>query len=341
MPPVFLLFINKQLASRTKKYYTFIKTEVKVLQWIKQIISKKSFLQKKITKIVGVTLIYYLIFQVGASGVFLFLKHVLKWPLQRLNQSGWPYLAAILFGFIFIILISSKQDWQRYWQTGPQKMTAKTFLSLIAILLTGQIAASLFAQFLESVFQLFGLSVLAQLKDATQHSESFSMLLYAAVFGPLLEELVFRGFVLQSLNKINSVLAILGSAYLFGLYHVNFVQSPFAFLIGLVLGYTALTYGLFWSLLLHIFNNFVLGDFLNQLLRLVPTIAANEISSGLILFGGIIGVLVLAAKSQLIKAWFSKLKLSRQFIKLYFGNHLVILITVSVVIIACLSLGRV
>ncbi|WP_281165379.1 CPBP family intramembrane glutamic endopeptidase [Liquorilactobacillus sicerae] len=311
------------------------------MQWIKRIFNKKSFLQKKITKIVGITLIYYLIFQVSASGVFLFLKRFLNWPLHRLNQSGWPYLVAILFGFIFIVLTSSKQDWRRYWQVGSRKMTGKTFFSLIAILLTGQIVASLFAQLLESIFQLFGLSVLEQLKDATQQSESFSMLLYAAVFGPLIEELVFRGFVLKNLDKINSVLAVLGSAYLFGLYHVNFVQSPFAFLIGLVLGYTALTYGLFWSLLLHIFNNFVLGDFLNQILRLLPTIVANEISSGLILFGGIMGILILLAKKQLIKDWFSKIKLSRKFIKLYFGNHLVILITVSVIIMACLSLSRV
>lgn len=305
------------------------------LRWFR----KESFIQKKIAWTVSMSLIYYLIFQVSASGCSLFLKKVLGWPLRRLNQSGLPYLFAILLGFIFIIFITDQRDWKNFWEKGPKKMTSKTFGSLVCILLSGQVLTSIFASVLENGLHLFGLSALEQLKDATQQSQSISMLLYAAFFGPLIEEIVFRGLVLRRFNRINSTLAIIGSAYLFGLYHVNFIQSPFAFLIGLILGYTALTYGIGWSLVLHIFNNFILGDFLNRILNFLPSQAADEISSSIVLFGGMIGIFVLFSHRKLLNQWDEKVKLSAKIIQTFFNNKLVITMTVIVVILASLELS--
>lgn len=305
------------------------------LRWFR----KESFIQKKITWTIGMSLIYYLIFQVSASGCFLFLKKVLNWPLHRLNQSGLPYLFAILLGFIFIICISYRKDWPSFWQKGPKKMTGKVFGSLVCLLLTGQVLTSIFATILEKILRLFGLSALKQLKDATQQSESISMLLYAALLGPLIEEIVFRGLILRRLDRINSTLAIIGSAYLFGLYHVNFIQSPFAFLIGLIFGYTALTYGIGWSLFLHIFNNFVLGDSLNRILSYFPSQIADEISSSLVLLGGMIGIFVLFSQRKFLNRWGEKVKLSAKIIQVFFYNKLVITITVIVVILASLELS--
>lgn len=77
-------------------------------------------------------------------------------------------------------------------------------------------------------------------------TETFSMIMdndygYFAVciFAPLVEELVFRGAILRSLlGSLNKHwLAILISAILFALIHLNLAQMPHAFIIGLLLGW--------------------------------------------------------------------------------------------------------
>lgn len=59
------------------------------------------------------------------------------------------------------------------------------------------------------------------------------------LLAPLSEELVFRGAVLRSLLKwkSNPWIGIVISAFLFALIHMNPVQMPHAFLIGLLLGW--------------------------------------------------------------------------------------------------------
>lgn len=305
----------------------------------KQQLNEHQKVQRKINRTIGSTLIYFLIFQVGALTIMMSLKKYAGFSSSTLHQSGLPYLAAITAGFLFIILISTKKDWQLYLHAGQSKMKLKTFVELLLVLMAGQIIASLLGQLLELFFNLFGLSVLQQLETATQHSQSWSMFLYAALFGPLMEELVFRGVALRRFSQINSRLAIIASAYLFGLYHTNFVQSPFAFLIGLVLGYTALTYGIFWSLALHVFNNFILGDLMYFGLRSFSTAIASEISGAILLLGGLGGLIILWHSRPQIRKWLWLHQMPKSTLKIFFTNKLLIVVTLAVIVLASLSLN--
>lgn len=77
-----------------------------------------------------------------------------------------------------------------------------------------------------------------------------------AVIPPIVEELLFRGMVLNSLRKYGDGFAIVASALLFGLYHGNFVQMVFAFLAGLVMALVVVRTGSLWtSILIHFVNN--------------------------------------------------------------------------------------
>ncbi|MDR3364622.1 MAG: CPBP family intramembrane metalloprotease [Clostridiales Family XIII bacterium] len=80
-------------------------------------------------------------------------------------------------------------------------------------------------------------------------------LLYIVLVGPLFEELIFRGAVIGSLRRFGDNFAILFSALLFGLYHMLIMQIPFAFVMGLLLGYVAVRWSLRFSVLLHIIVN--------------------------------------------------------------------------------------
>lgn len=83
-------------------------------------------------------------------------------------------------------------------------------------------------------------------------------ILSVAVFPALLEELLFRGAIMGSLLKFGKPFAIFTSALMFGLVHGNLVQIPFAFLVGLALGFVVVETGSIWTgVLIHFLNNLI------------------------------------------------------------------------------------
>lgn len=78
-----------------------------------------------------------------------------------------------------------------------------------------------------------------------------------AVAGPVLEELLFRGAITKALLKqYDPVKAILISAFIFGIFHINPIQVVAAFFIGLLLAWVYYkTASLIPCILMHILNN--------------------------------------------------------------------------------------
>ena len=84
------------------------------------------------------------------------------------------------------------------------------------------------------------------------------MLLRTALVPAVVEELCFRGVILQSLRKYGDWFAIGITAFLFGLMHANMTQMPFAIIAGFAMGYAAVVTGsLRTSILIHFLNNFI------------------------------------------------------------------------------------
>ena len=133
-----------------------------------------------------------------------------------------------------------------------QPLPLKGFLLLSCIFMGAQLIYSLFGNSLELLLRLFGYTAMGQLDAASAQSTTLSMFLYTAVFAPVGEELICRGLVMPQFQRYGKVFAIVTSALLFGVMHANLFQMPFAFLTGLVLGYTAAEFSLRWSILLHL-----------------------------------------------------------------------------------------
>lgn len=82
------------------------------------------------------------------------------------------------------------------------------------------------------------------------------LILRTALIPAVVEELIFRGVILQSLRKFGDWFAIVSSALLFGLMHANMTQTPFALIAGVALGYCAVVTGtLKTSIVVHFLNN--------------------------------------------------------------------------------------
>jgi len=83
------------------------------------------------------------------------------------------------------------------------------------------------------------------------------LLLSAIVIAPIYEEIIFRGILLKGMaKKINPVIALLVSALLFAVVHLNIPQGINAFLLGLVVGYIyIITESIYLSIFAHFINN--------------------------------------------------------------------------------------
>lgn len=81
-------------------------------------------------------------------------------------------------------------------------------------------------------------------------------LIGTALLPALLEEMAMRGYILGSLQKHGKAMAVVVSSVLFGLIHGNLLQLPFAFILGLILGWLTVQTGSIWpAVVFHFANN--------------------------------------------------------------------------------------
>ena len=175
--------------------------------------------------------------------------------LERAAGNGWGYLLACVVGGTILLcwkkpIFLVNQIWHK-----EKSMTGKAFVVLFCVFMTGQAIQLLLSPVLEWLLNQIGLSAMASLESATAGINTFSMFLYMAIFAPIFEEILFRGLILRNLLPYGKKFAILASSFLFGMFHGNLLQSPYAFLVGLVLGYTAVEYSISWAIVLHMFNS--------------------------------------------------------------------------------------
>lgn len=248
-----------------------------------------------------------------------------------INGNAWGYLAAILVGFALLDAWKGKNYWQQeiFARQAPMKM--KTFLCFLFFCMGAQMVNSLWITFLELLLNPFGRSLMPVLESVAGDSDTFSMFLYAAVFAPVWEEILFRGYVLRSLRPYGKRFAILTSAILFGLFHGNLLQTPYALVMGLVLGYVTVEYSIGWAVLLHLFNNLVVADLLTRLTASWPDMAYGMLN--LLLLGGsaVISLGILLKNRWEIRSYRNAEWMDRRCLKCFFtsGGVLIFLLLMS------------
>ena len=128
----------------------------------------------------------------------------------------------------------------------------------LAVLCLGlQFAAGILAAIIEMILNSFGLeSYSPDLSATTSFGANLLLSFYACILGPILEELLYRGVLLQSMRKYNERFAIFLSALIFGLMHQNYQQFLLGFLLGIPLAVVTLKYdSIIPSVFTHIFVN--------------------------------------------------------------------------------------
>ena len=104
------------------------------------------------------------------------------------------------------------------------------------------------------------------------------LFLNIVILGPFLEELVFRGLILNSFLKRNKSIGILISSVLFSLIHLSVTSFITSFFFGIVLSILFIRKGIIYSISLHVFYNllwFVLKIFSQEYFQIEALLNFN------------------------------------------------------------------
>ena len=250
------------------------------------------------------------------QGQSLDVNALIDYATQRLLESGWGYILAIAVGALIVLLWKGSGYWKREVFEKQKSMTAGTFFQLLCVFLSAQFIFQLVVNLTEWLLNLMGLSAMAAIEMASVTGTTFSMYLYACILGPISEELLFRGLVLRTVRPWGKQTAIFVSALVFSLFHGNVAQIPFAFAVGMVLGYVTVEYSITWAIVLHIINNMVIADLIGRL----PLMASLIVSNVVILGGTVAAVVILILKRRQVAQFFRENRLNAVAIRGFFTS---------------------
>jgi len=198
--------------------------------------------------------------------LYIFIQTIVDFPLALLDYyKGTEYLynpikkiALGVGSVVFILLYGIKKAKAPVLQIFPVKLFNPLILIPIATFIWGA------HNFLEDV----NVWVEKMIPAPPWFWELFSKIfdgdygfigafLKVAIIAPIVEELIFRGLIFNGFRKnYNGFVAVLMSATLFSLFHLNPWQIPATFFLGLLLGWLMLrTNNIFVAILGHSINN--------------------------------------------------------------------------------------
>ncbi|MEG1001396.1 MAG: CPBP family intramembrane glutamic endopeptidase [Cellulosilyticaceae bacterium] len=250
--------------------------------------------------------------------------------VEKLNVSGVIMIVSVCFGMLVIAYYCKKQSLVNDMIGTNKMMNKSSFTKILFCFIALQPVFSIIAFFMEEGFNLFGYTLESQIASSTSISLTFSMFLYAAFLGPIVEEIIYRGAVLQTLKQYGKGFAIIISALLFGASHMNLTQGLFAFGVGLILGYVAIEYSLRWAIVIHIVNNFIFSDVLGMIGEYLGEPVGDILISFVLVIFFIGGVVVVYRHRIDIMDYIRENKCDRKLLKYTFSSlWFVILILVQ------------
>lgn len=171
---------------------------------------------------------------------------------QLLVTAMVPLSTALPF---FIYLQIGRKDVSEYLRF--EKVGFGTALSLVlaglAVCLLGNFPSSA----IQEIFGRFGYESIEQISQEGHSWLTFALEFFStAILVPVMEEFAFRGVLCSALRRYGAGFAIVASALVFSLVHLDFSNVVFAFIAGLVFGYLYLRTGNLWiTIAIHALNN--------------------------------------------------------------------------------------
>jgi len=195
----------------------------------------------------------------------------------------------------------------------PEKPTCeKIKFSELALLTLIAEALMLFGSFIGNYMShiiglLLGFTPSNSLDEMLEGTPIWLIILSVVILAPIVEEIIFRKMIIDRLSRFGGAFSVIISSVAFALIHANIYQFPYAFAVGLLLGYVYYRSGdIRYTIAIHMIMNF-LGS-----VAILPVQAAAEKleeMSGVITAGGDVNTAEYVL-SQLIVSVYSVIQLA-------------------------------
>lgn len=199
--------------------------------------------------------------------VVVILTLAITFTAPQLMNTGWflwvlSYVPLYLIAFpVFLLVIRKVPDTRpQAAPIEPMRLNAGKLLLMILIGLGVVYPLNLLAVLLSSLVELLtGTGIENPLLTMVMNSNPFVNFFFVVIVAPVMEEIMFRGILYKKLVGFGGKSYVLFSAFIFGLFHMNIYQVPYAFVLGLV--FAAVTYytggSIKYTILLHMGLNFL------------------------------------------------------------------------------------
>ena len=213
------------------------------------------------------------------------------------ESNGWFRYLLIAVSFYLIgfpiccLILKSIPDGQKREE---ENLTFGGFIKFFLISYFIMVLLNLFTMgFLWIVGNFKGSDVVNPLENVISNSSVLATIIFAGILSPIIEEVLFRGVMLNKIRTYGDKIAIITTALLFGLFHENFSQFFYAVGLGMIFAYVTLKTGTIkYSIGLHIMINMMGGVIGTQVLN--STIAT-------MIFGIVVWIFVIAGLILFVK----------------------------------------
>ena len=177
------------------------------------------------------------------------------------SNDNLPVSLSLLFGeliigiptVIFLIAVCRETGESPTQVMGFHKIKVTTALLMIGL----GLSVIPLATFINLLSMLITKNVVVESASEVLDYPVYMVILVAGIAGPIVEEAACRGMIFSGMRKeMSAILAVIMSAFVFGLFHMNLNQFTYAFAIGIFLALAVEATGSIWaSFIVHMTIN--------------------------------------------------------------------------------------
>ena len=218
---------------------------------------------RKVFSRIGLSLFLYFIVVYALSYIFSFLA--LKFIPQFYNSNYFLWVNMVLCQYIIgVPIVRLTLTGLPTYRYQKEKMGFGKLFSAFLICQALSYVGNIIGTALNGIISAsLGKEIENTVDELIKNSNILILFLVVGLIGPIMEELLFRKFIIDRIRPYGEILAVLFSGITFGMFHGNFYQFFYACAIGIVLAFIYIrTKNILHPILLHCaFNSLsVLGQ---------------------------------------------------------------------------------
>lgn len=252
-------------------------------------------------------------FLFGHCSIIFFALALFLLLYRYLYVIGFDDITTAVLSFAAVLgIVCLSKDRLSLKSTG-KKMRFPVFVCAFGLMCVTQLLSGFCYDGIEALLNaggltMYGDSSVVQMRQIIPE-ETFRLFnaLYPILFGPIIEELVYRSYGAEAFRKSGGkVFAILLSGIAFAIGHGSVAQCLHTFFAGAIFAFVLFEYGFVWACVLHVLNNFVIVGADMLLCALLGTENGVLAGDGLSLLLGIVSVCICLKRRKEIKSYISE-----------------------------------